>query len=348
MIAGLVLFAMLASACGGGGDDRGDALTDLAEQGIAPLFERVDADMSALAAAVGDLCADPSPALHAAAHEALADARASWTEGEPLWVGPVMERRSWLFIDWAIAVDEVEELLADTSITLDEDRLANRIGADQRGLQVVEYFLGSPADPVPALDRLADPRVCDYVTGVAAVAAAEASLLPGDWTGSFEDGPPFVELFAEEDSDALNDLVNDQLFLMEAMTDRELGQALGLMEREPDLEAIEEGPAGLGAADLRGHLAGIRTALVGGTEHGGLGPLLGDDLADRIGTQLDAADAAVAGIEGPLREAIERADPAVVATRDAIKAVQVTVATEVVSLLGIRIGFSDADGDSGG
>ena len=38
----------------------------------------------------------------------------------------------------------------------------------------------------------------------------------------------------------------------------------------------------------------------------------------------------------------------VAAARDAIKAIRITVATEVVGRLGVTIGFSDADGDSSG
>ena len=92
------------------------------------------------------LCNNLSPDALRDARDALVDARAVWSYSEPMWVGPVMERRSWAVIDWPIVTDEIEELIADTSIELDNERLSRRIGADQRGLGAVEYILGDPAD----------------------------------------------------------------------------------------------------------------------------------------------------------------------------------------------------------
>ena len=134
------------------------------------------------------------------------------------------------------------------------------------------------------------------------------------------------------------------------MTDRELGRALGVMEGGADPTAIVEGPAGLGVVDLQARLEGLRAVLVGVDGEGGLGPLLGDDLTERLTAQTDEAAAAladVAALDVPLREAVETSPATVQAAMDALNALQVTVATEVVSRLGVTLGFSDADGDSG-
>ena len=103
--------------------------------------------------------------------------------------------------------------------------------------------------------------------------------------------------------------------------------------------------------DLRHRLMGLRSVLVGaGESRAGLSPLLGDDLSERLEAQLEVALGAVDAIGPPLRQAATRpgSREGVIAARDAIKTVQITVGTEVVSRLGVVIGFSDADGDMAG
>ena len=47
----------------------------------------------------------------------------------------------------------------------------------------------------------------------------------------------------------------------ENITDLELGRALGLMGRPPDPDAIREGPAGSGVAELEERLLGLRALM---------------------------------------------------------------------------------------
>ncbi len=335
-----------AAGCGAGTPGRAEVLEDLADEVIVPAYERLAVSTEALAGAAAELCSTLDPDALAAARRALEQARADWSYSEAVWVGPVMERRSWAVIDWPISAAEIEELIADSSVEIDYDRLARRIGADQRGLGAVDYLLGPPGGA--ALDDLADRRRCAYLAGVAEVAAAEAVLLPADWTADFEGEGPYRAVFADPDGTGLDDVVNDAVFLLEAITDLELGIALGEMGAEADPSRIAEGPAGLGAADLAGKLEGLRAVLIGADETpAGLSPLLGGDLTGRLAAQLASAAAAVAAIEPPLLEAVAASPQTVSAARAAIKDLQVTVATEVVSRLGVTIGFSDADGDTG-
>ena len=335
-----------AAGCGAGTPDRAEVLEDLADEVIVPAYERLAVSTEALAGATAELCSTLDPDALATARRALEQARADWSYSEAVWVGPVMERRSWAVIDWPISAAEIEELIADSSVEIDYDRLARRIGADQRGLGAVDYLLGPPGGA--ALDDLADRRRCAYLAGVAEVAAAEAALLPADWTADFEGEGPYRAVFADPDGTGLDDVVNDAVFLLEAITDLELGIALGEMGAEADPSRIAEGPAGLGAADLAGKLEGLRAVLIGADETpGGLSPLLGGDLTGRLAAQLASAAAAVAAIEPPLLDAVAVSPQTVGAARAAIKDLQVTVATEVVSRLGVTIGFSDADGDTG-
>lgn len=342
----LVLFgAVCLSLSSCGSESRPDVLQELASDTIVPVFDDLAATTADLSAATDALCDAPSTATLDDARSALAATRIAWSTSEPMWVGPVMDRRSWAVIDWPIAADEIDALIADDE-PLTTERLGKRVGADQRGLAAIEYILGAPDDD-RVVDQLGDERRCGYLTAVAAVIADEAGLLPGDWVDGLRDGPPFIETFVDPDSEALDDLVNDSVFLLEAMTDGELGTALGEMDREADLDAIVEGPAGLAVGDLTAHLHGLRLVMVGENERRGLGPLLGDDISDRLIAAFDAADVAVAAIDGDLATAITERPDDVSAARAALKSLQILVNTEVVSQLGVTIGFSDADGDTG-
>ena len=343
----IAVCAATAAGCGAGTPDRADVLGDLADEVIAPAYERLAASTEALAGATAELCSTLDPDDWAAASRALEESRADWSYSEAMWVGPVMERRSWAVIDWPISPAEIEDLIADTAVEIDYDRLARRIGADQRGLGAVDYLLGPPGAGAGTLDELADPRRCAYLAGVAEVAAAEAALLPADWTEGFEGEGPYRAVFTDPDGSGLDDVVNDAVFLLEAITDLELGAALGEMGREADPSRISEGPAGLGAADLADRLEGLRAVLIGPDGAGGLSPLLGDDLTGRLAARFASAAAAVAAIEPPLLDAVATSPQTVSAARAAIKDLQITIVTEVVSRLGVTIGFSDADGDTG-
>ena len=342
-----------AAGCGAGEPSRSDVLADLADQTIAPAYQQFEADASALRDAVEVLCTEPTGAAVIDARVALASARRSWSFSEAMWVGPVMERRSWAVIRWPVAVDEIEALIADRSLVLDVDRLANRIGADQRGLGALEYLLHSGDDPFggaqETVGTLDDPRRCEYSDGVATVIAQEAALLAAGWTDVWDGGEPYRERLGTTEGDGLDSLVNDALFLLESITDLELGAALGAMGGSPKPESIDEGPAAAGVDDLIQRLAGVEAVLVGGDgTRQGLAPLLGEDLTGRLRAGLAEARAAALALEPPLRLAVVESTDAVAAARDAVKAVQVMVATEVVGRLGVTIGFSDADGDSSG
>ena len=325
---------------------RSSVLGELADDYIVSAYQQFHSDAVALEDSLSALCMSLGSASLSDAQGALAEVRGSWSRTQAVWVGPVMERRSWGLVRWPVANEEIEELIADTSIELDYERLSSRIGADQRGIGAVEYLLGSGEE---TLDALGDPRRCQYLQGVAQVIAEEAALLDADWTQSWEGDDPYRDIFADTNHGDLDRVVNDTLFLLERITDLELGNALGVMSREADLHAIDEGPAGAGVDDLNQRLIGIQAVLIGlGDESAGLSPLLGDDLTNRLVGQFRAGFDAVGEVRPPLRHSVADSPQSVIDARDAIKVVQITVATEVVSRLGVVIGFSDADGDSSG
>lgn len=402
-VAGMLL-ATVVAACGDSPPSRQDVLGDLADEVIIPAYDNFLNASSSLAESVSDLCAflasnegvseraggatgtdgevgmseeagtansDAAEGALSSVHDALEASRASWSFSEAMWVGPVMERRSRAVIDWDIDAEQIEARIADTSFALTADNLAGRVGADERGLSAVEYVVGSPSAPEAAIAKLANPRYCEYLTAATQVVVAEAELLVSDWTTSFEDGPSYRTVLSDPDGSGIDDIVNGAFNLLRKTSDMELRPAAN-----GDLDAVKEGPLGLGVADIQEHLAGIRAVLIGdirqdGSNSGetqrnsmqednsqgdstqedgpkGLSQLLGDDITDRLAARLDAADAAVSAITPPLRTAVAENPDSLSEAYEALKDLQMTISTEVVSKLGVALGFSDTDGDSSG
>ena len=362
-----VTLAAATAACGGG-PSRTEVLEAVGRD-AADAYQAFLTSASELDAAFATLCADSAVVNGADVDEAVAalvTARADWAYTAAMWTGPVTEHRSGAVVDWFPEADEIAELLTDETRDLTTERIGTRVGADQRGLGAAEVLLdwhsraaggdriGPPTSagtPVPPSDPV---RRCDYLQSVSAVVLDEAELVHRNWTVAFEGGLPYTETLYTDPKRGVDDLVNGSMYLLEAVTDLELGRALGVTSAEADVEALVEGPLGLGASDMLAHLHGIRTVMIGNISSGesaarelrGLSLLLSDTLAERLVIQIDAAEAAVLAIEGPLRVAVLYDPATVLAARAALKELQVTISTEVVSQLGVTIGFSDADGDT--
>ncbi len=342
------VLAAVAAGCGASPPSRSEVLDDIAEGMIIPAYESLAEKSAEFLQESREFCANPSLESLTEAREALMNARSAWKETEAVWVGPVMSRRSWAVIDWPINVGDITRLLDDESVVLDFDRLSKRVGADQRGFGTAEYFLYESGAGQDVLATFANPRRCRYLTGVAEVASAEADLLVPDWAISWDDGGPYKKILLDPDGSGMDALVNNLIFLLERITDLELGNALGEMGGEVDVLRIPEGPAGLGATDLRDRLLGARRVLIGDASTSGLGPLLAPDTVSQLEEQFNAVSEAVSAVGGPLRESVRNSPESVARISEGVKAIKRTVATNVVSRLGVRIGFSDADGDSAG
>lgn len=330
----MVLMAVVVGCVSSSRPSRSEALATLASEVIVPSYEGVQAEFTNLVGELGEFCAAPDQESLVKARAALASARRSWKSTEAFWVGPVMDRRSWARVDWPVNDNEVYRLIeAEDPPEIDAAYIARFVGADQRGLGTVELLLGS--DPSSLIGRS-----CDYLRSAAEVAANEVAEVSSLWQQS-----ETVSNFADT---GVDDLVNDAVFLTRRMGDSELGAALGATGREPDLLKILEGTQGLGVADGLARLRGLRSVFAGVNGSGGLAVLLDDELAERLDNDLVAASEAWRAVPGPLREAVVARPELVEAARSAVKALERTIATEVVAQLGVAIGFSDLDGDSGG
>ncbi len=343
--------AATAVACGSGGPDEAEVLASITDDVMVPSYEAMAAETASLSDALDALCAAPSDAALNDAQGAWRDAREAWARSAASGLGPVLDRRSTGVIAWAIVQPErIDTLLASDSV-ITADFVRNNISSTQRGLGGIEYVLFGDS----ALSSLAgDPARCAYLTAAASVIADEAAALRQDWTTGDGDGPPYKDYFTGradeplETSEAVAEVVRTQVFLIRTIVDMRLAGALGL-RGEADPTAIPGG-AGLNAlADLRNEVQGMRDVYEG--VEGGLGISdlivpLSEEADERVRGGFEASLAAIDAVDGPLREAAATNSAQAVAVYEALMGLQDTISTEVVSLLGVSVGFSDADGDS--
>ena len=332
--------ALAASACTGP-TDRRDVLAGLAGPVFVPAFEAAAETASRLADAVDVFARDPSPGRLAAARERYAAARADWAATAAFRFGPAMDRRSESQLDWW-PVDPAAIAGAAAAGATAED-IRQRQSAATRGFHALEHLLAGG-------DLGGDPAARAYAARLAGVIAAETAAIRDEWTGAGRDFAYADALAGRGDtvisaSLALSDVVRTSIFLTETIGDMQLGKALGVTgDRDPG--AIP----GLGpstGADLRGAVRGIRASFLGDGDGPAVGTLvndLDDGAFDRMKAALDAAFEAVGALPADIKA--DAGDDALHAARDAVKQVQILYATEIVSLLGISVGFSDNDGDS--
>lgn len=314
--------AMLAVAAGCGDDppSRADVLGELADDVAVPGFESFAESASELAEQVDEMCESTDAEAIDETLASIEATRREWLTTQATWTGPVMERRSPAVVDWPIRVVDIEALIERSAPgEIAADVIGNNVGADTRGLTAMRWVLAH--DDVTELlrDDVAelpgDQRWCDYLRANAAVITSEADLIVGDWTD--DGGDAFDDVIADEtEADSwLEMLVNDSIFLVHRLTEEP--------RDEGDLPPVDV------TTDRGAQLEGIDEV------YDALDGLLGDELAERLDEEIEAAEEAFAA--GDLDEGRARAAD-----------VEATLATEVAARLDVTIGFSDADGDSAG
>jgi predicted lipoprotein len=309
-----LLLGLVVAGCGDDPPSRADVLGDVATEVAVPGFQALTDAASDLSERVDAACAstDVGPVDEALA--SIESTRRQWLLTQAIWTGPVMERRSPAVVDWPVRIADIEAFI-DRSRPgeITADVIGNNVGADTRGLTAMRWVL----EHDDVADLLGDERWCDYLRGNADVIATEAELIVADWTESWDGGDAFGEVVADDaQADSwLEMFVNDSIFLVHGLTE----------------EPRDEGdvpPADV-TADREAQLGGVREV------YDALEPLLGDDLAERLDEEIEAAEGAFAA--GELDEG-----------RELTAALEATLATEVAARLDVTIGFSDADGDSAG
>ena len=376
-IAVLITILALGLACGGAAPapastgaaaapGREEVLVALTDTVIVPGYRAAAEEMNELRAALDGLCAAPSAEGLAAARIAWRDARAGWLRTQATWFGPVMERRSRSLVDWSpVDAPRIEETLAGRD-AISPEVVREFLGASQRGLGAMEYILfaspggdGDDGAILDALDGAASVR-CQYLTALGAVAAAEVDAALGDWMGDNPEGKAYAGYFNGTASSSLlgkaavDELVRTSVFLTRSIADMRLGKALGQASGAvgggPEPAALRAGPGHNTAADFRSQVLGMQDIYQGGAGGPGLSGLvrgLSPEADERMQASFVAMLAAIGELPEPLPAAIrDNPEPARRAYQQ-VQDFQRTLNTEVVSLLGVSVGFADTDGDGG-
>ena len=364
--AGLVGVTLLAGlvACSGDDDDGGgsggasgngdaavgDLLDTLATGVIVPGYTDLVDSLGGLGTALDDLCAQPSPAGLDAARRAWDTAALAWQRTRPVSVGPAMDRRLMSSVAYPTRPDDVAEVLAGTGPVTPET-LADS-GASARGLATVELLLFEP-DASDALEAgPADGRRCSYAAAATTLAGDAAQVVLDDWNGEGQAGEPYTDQFvAGMDGDpqkSLSAVVNEVAHALQTLDDQGL-RGISVAEGPDDVPTNQrDGAAGHRVADLKALLDTVQVVIEGPGGDDGLGQLV-TARSEETGQRLDDALATAVETVGALPDSIPdtlAAPDDLAAASDAAAQLKVVVSTEVASLLGVTIGFSDADGDS--
>ena len=349
----LVILGLLSAACGASGPSDTEVLTSLADEAAVPAFQAVAQDMARLDEATQALCQTPSGMSLSEAREAWRTARASWMMSEAMWFGPVMDRRSRSLLDWSPTnIEGIERVLA-RGATVTPDDVGQTMASNQRGLGAIEYVLFD--DKAPGSLAGTSPH-CPFLTALTAVVREEAENIESAWTGGIDGSPAYKDYLTGRSGVALlagegvAEVVRTQYFLIRDIVDMRLASALGLRDDPPDLTAIPGTSSDNGLEDVRNELIGMQEVYIGAAPEGlGISHLvqpLSADADQRVREQFAAAIAAVDAVEGPLKVAIVERPEQVLQAHGRLSDLQRTIGTEIVSLLGVSLGFTDTDGDT--
>ncbi len=330
---------------------RAEVIQDLTARVILPGYSAAADSMAALKRSVDDLCASPSEAGLGAARDAWREARQAWLRTESYWFGPAMDRRSISLVDWwPIDAEKIDRNLADEE-EMTAERVTEFLPATQRGLGAAEYLLfgGESA----GLSDGSDPQRCAYLQAVAIVVSDEVAGILTEWQGTegssgyagYFDGTGPLALI---DSDAEAEVVRSLVFQVRTIANMRLGAGLGI-DTQADASAIPEGDAGNSREDLLSQLDGIASVYRGA--EGGIGvsarvSSMSAEIDARMLAAIESTISATRNLDGSIIAQLESNPDQVRAVYDSMKELQRVLNTEIVSLLGVSVGFSDTDGDS--
>ncbi len=342
-----------------GDGPRKQVLRDAAEHVILPTYEDLAARAAELHTAVQALAATPSATALAAAQAAWRAARTPWMHAQAFRIGPIVDALYDSRLDqWPVEAAQIEALVAGEMVI--DDAFVDALGASRKGFHAIEHLLFDAAGGDAAvLARLTtDARAARRLALVVVYAedlAQGADALRAAWApGEGDYLTRFVEIGSPEAAfmnikAAVDALVNQSVFLSELVAVGKLGKPMGKQSGgEPRPELEESAPSDQSLDDMLANLAGLRAIYEGSGAGQGLSRLVVEarPAIDRqVRTDLAAAEAALAAIPRPLAAAFLAHAPELEIAYAAVKALQATLATEVVAALGATLSFNDNDGD---
>jgi len=362
----LLLASLLATpwACSEGtaADARSGVLHDIAHNVFVPASRAMAVSQAALRDAILALVADPTPATLQAAQDAWRAARGPLKHTQTLYVGPTESLRLRSALDWFPPDPNAVVRTLQGTAPLTALDIAS-LGSTARGMPALEWLLFGPArDPGAVLQALRDGsgtrRYRTYLEGVAGYAVTRAEAIADAWD-------PARGNHARELSEAgrgslthataraaIDALVNGVVGVLENAAAMRLGVPLGMRDGgivQPD--RVESPWSDNALRDLHAIVDGADAVYTGvlGTQRGrGLSDLVrarSTTADDTIRAQTQTVRARLQAIPEPLREAVRVQPDAVRAAHEAIAVWRTSFQTDVSTLLGVTLGFTDNDGD---
>ena len=337
---------------------RSEVLVSATDTLIVPRFREVAQGMSALRDSLSTLCDGPSQERLDEARDAWRKARVPWMRSQAMWFGPVMDRRSRSYVDWAPIEPERIEKMLEKRDSVDAEYLREYLASTQRGLGAVEYVLFEDDSVVLGKLRHKNSIRCQYLVALGDLIAEETSGVLADWTGHNANGLTYAEYFNGTADDSLigksrsMNWFAPRCSMSRTITDMRLGKALGVDGITADADALLGGDGHSVVADMRNQVLGMRDVYLGGDAGSGLSVSalargLSEETDDRMRTAFENALKALDELEEPLRETIQSDPQAALNAHAALKQMQLTLSTDIVSLLDVTVGFADTDGDGG-
>ena len=333
---------------------RQEVMASLTGLVIVPRYRQASQSMTEFSDSTAALCSSPGSGALETTRANWRKARVAWMTTEAFRFGPAMDRRSVSLVDWwPVDIEGIDQTLAERD-PVTEETVRQFLPSTHRGMSAMEHLLfGRGSD---ALDAPEGEARCRYLQSLAAVARDEVGGILLDWEGEGESGgyAGYIDGSAKlslHPRDGEAEVVRSLVFMVRTISNMRLGAALGV-DSEPDAEAIPSGAAGHSTRDLERQLLSISEAYLGadgvpeslGVSH--IVSQLSPEVDQRMAAAIANTAEAIESVEGSLESAIANNPQSVRNVYDNFKELQRVLNTEVVSLLGVSVGFSDTDGDS--
>lgn len=370
-VVALCVGAMILAGCSGGDGadqggndettavDRSEVVAAAVDDVIVPGYEALAARTAELVTATETLCGAPDEQKFTDARDAWSAAQSAWARTAAYRFGPIKDLRLLARIAYAVDTDKVARFAAESTESLTADELHGK-GADLRGLNAVQYLLFTPTTVAEL-----SPRACSYAAAAATLSAAAADEVRVAWVDGVDGEAPAADQMKEpggdgmwsDSTEALEDLLNGSLGALTTVVDMQLGPVIGVDGEEPDPQGTDSGAAHRLSQDMLDEIAGIQGIVSGvsGTDDDGasLAALVAaagaERTAESMSTTLSSAADSIGAAGTPIHDldpvADQRAMDDLSTAYDLLRGLRTTMSTEVASLLGLTVSFSDADGD---